>query len=81
MTEINVDLEESQEEKQVLTPEEMAGIERAQKLGATPITTEKDHPRLPKEVRAKIKVIKIGIEWEDCDAREAILKKVIENGQ
>ena len=34
MTEINVDLEESQEEKQVLTPEEMAGIERAQKLGA-----------------------------------------------
>ena len=34
MTEINVDLEESQEEKQVLTPEEMAGIERAQKMGA-----------------------------------------------
>ena len=34
MTEINVDLEESKEEKQVLTPEEMAGIERAQKMGA-----------------------------------------------
>ena len=53
---------------------------RAQKLGATPITTEKDHARLPMEVRAKIKVIKISIEWEDCDARESILKKVIENG-
>ena len=33
MTEINVDLEKSQEE-QVLSPEEMAGIERAQKMGA-----------------------------------------------
>ena len=52
----------------------------AQKLGATPITTEKDHARLPIEAQAKIKVIKIGIEWEDCDARESILKKVNENG-
>ncbi len=54
--------------------------ERAQELAAIPITTEKDHARLPIEARAKIKVIKIGIEWEDCDARESILKKVIENG-
>ncbi len=53
---------------------------RAHKLGAIPITTEKDYARLPKEVRAKIEVVKIGIEWEDPDARESILKKVIENG-
>lgn len=52
----------------------------AQELGAIPITTEKDYARLPLETRAKIKVIKIGIEWEDCDARASILKKVIENG-
>jgi len=54
--------------------------DRAQKLGAIPITTEKDHARLPIETRAKIKVIKICIEWEDSNARESILKKVIQNG-
>ena len=48
MTEINVDLEESKEEKQVLTPEEMAGIDRAQKLGAE--ANEASACRVPTEL-------------------------------
>jgi len=54
--------------------------DRASELAAIPVTTEKDYVRLPVEARARIKVIKISLEWEDCDARDSILKRVIGNG-
>ena len=49
MTEINVDLQKSKEKetKEVLSPEEMAGIERAQKMGA--VANEASAFRVPTE--------------------------------
>ena len=37
----------------------------AHHIGAVPITTEKDAARLPKDLRAAVKVLTIGIEWDD----------------
>ena len=48
MSEVNVDLKETEDStKEVLTPEEMAGIERAQKMGR--VANETSPFRIPTE--------------------------------
>ena len=49
---------------------------RADALGATPVTTAKDHVRLPAQVRGRITRIDLAIEWEDM----AALRTILDNG-
>jgi tetraacyldisaccharide 4'-kinase len=62
-------------------PDEVIKIcDHASQLGAIPVTTEKDYVRLPDEARALIKTIRISLEWEDANAHERLLDKVLVNG-
>jgi len=62
-------------------PDEVIKIcDHASQLGAIPVTTEKDYVRLPDEARALIKTIRISLEWEDANAHERLLSKVLVNG-
>ena len=45
----------------------------AHHIGAVPITTEKDAVRLPEDLRAAVKVLTIGIEWDDEAGLETLV--------
>ncbi len=62
-------------------PDEVIKIcDHASQLDAIPVTTEKDYVRLTNEARALIKTVRISLEWEDADAHEHLLEKVLMNG-
>ncbi|NKB22224.1 MAG: tetraacyldisaccharide 4'-kinase [Alphaproteobacteria bacterium] len=54
--------------------------DHASQLGAIPVTTEKDYVRLPEEAHALIKSVHISLEWEEANAHERLLEKVLVNG-
>ena len=57
--------------------EVMALVERAQALGATPITTEKDAVRLPAEARAMVEILPVALVWRDPAPITAWLQRVL----
>ena len=63
-------------------PDEVIKIcDHASQLGAIPVTTEKKTTCvLPDEARALIKTIRISLEWEDANAHDRLLSKVLVNG-
>lgn len=52
-------------------------VERAAALGATPVTTAKDHVRLPPEARAMIEVIEVTLDWADADAPAQLIERAV----
>lgn len=54
--------------------------EDAAAMDAIPVTTEKDHIRLPTEARDMVKVLPVALEWEDPTAPDKILEALLDNG-
>lgn len=54
--------------------------EDAAALDAMPVTTEKDHVRLPLEARDMVRVLPVALEWEDPTAPDQILGDLLDNG-
>lgn len=53
-------------------------VARAQKHGATPVTTRKDWVRLPRDLKARIAVLDVRLEWENETAlREFLAEKAV----
>ena len=52
-------------------------VERAAALGATPVTTTKDHVRLPAEARAMIEVVEVTLDWADADAPAQLIERAV----
>jgi tetraacyldisaccharide 4'-kinase len=48
-------------------------LARAARIGATPLTTAKDAVRLPADLRAQVRVLRIALVWEEPAAIEALL--------
>ncbi|MCZ6604797.1 MAG: tetraacyldisaccharide 4'-kinase [Alphaproteobacteria bacterium] len=44
--------------------------------GAIPVTTEKDAVRLPSDLRARVRVLKVVVDWRDVQAVETILARL-----
>jgi tetraacyldisaccharide 4'-kinase len=62
-------------------PDEVIKIcDHASQLDAIPVTTEKDYVRLPHEARTLIKTIRISLKWEDANAHERLLEKILVDG-
>ena len=56
-------------------------LSEAERLGAVPVTTAKDHVRLPADVRSRIERLDISVRWEDEEALLLVLKKGLGHGQ
>lgn len=52
-------------------------IEDAQRLGARPVTTEKDLVRLPAEAREMVDHLSISLEWLDATLLDEVLSPVL----
>ncbi len=52
----------------------------AQRLGALPVTTEKDAVRLPAEARARVRVVPARLDWDDAAALDRLLDQVLAGG-
>jgi tetraacyldisaccharide 4'-kinase len=52
-------------------------LDQAHVLGACLVTTPKDAVRLPPEIRAQVRVIGVGLAWEDPEAPEALLSRLL----
>jgi tetraacyldisaccharide 4'-kinase len=52
-------------------------LRQAEELGAIPVTTVKDHVRLPTELRARITAVPVELVWEDTGLVEHQLRKVL----
>lgn len=62
----------------VFTPDEIMAIcEDAQALDAQPVTTSKDHVRLPAEARAMIEQVRVRVAWEDEAALDRLLAPLL----
>ena len=48
-------------------------LARAESLDAVPVTTEKDAVRLPPQVRARVQVLAVTVEWQDTGALDSLL--------
>jgi tetraacyldisaccharide 4'-kinase len=48
-------------------------LARAESLDAVPVTTEKDAVRLPSQVRARVQVLSVTVEWQDAGALDSLL--------
>ena len=60
------------------TPEEiMRLVERAAGFGAVPVTTAKDHVRLPAEARAMVDVVEVSLDWADSDAAAQLIERAV----
>lgn len=57
--------------------EVMALCERAQRVGAVPVTTAKDRVRLPPEARPMVETVEVLVEWRDVAALNALLAPVL----
>ena len=53
-------------------------LAEADRLNAVPVTTAKDAVRLPPDIRARVQVLSIRLDWEDPAAPEALLRDVID---
>jgi tetraacyldisaccharide 4'-kinase len=62
------------------TAEINAILERAEANTAIPVTTAKDHVRLPKSVQASIQRLDITLDWQDEAALSALLNKGLHHG-
>jgi tetraacyldisaccharide 4'-kinase len=51
-------------------------VEEAAKLGARPVTTEKDFVRLPEDARAMVEAIPVALVWHDEAALDRLLDRV-----
>lgn len=56
--------------------EVMRLIEHAAALGAQPVTTEKDHVRLPPEARAAVRALPVRLVWQEPARVERLLDRV-----
>ena len=56
----------------------MALVELAADEGATLVTTEKDHMRLPEEARPMVEVLRVRLEWADPAAVDHLLAPLFE---
>lgn len=52
-------------------------LKSAAALQAIPVTTEKDHVRLPPEVRSRVRTVQVAVRWNEPEAISAILKSTI----
>jgi tetraacyldisaccharide 4'-kinase len=52
-------------------------LAEADRLTAVPVTTAKDAVRLPPDIRARVQVLSVSLEWEDPGAPEALLRDAI----
>jgi tetraacyldisaccharide 4'-kinase len=52
-------------------------LARAAALGATPVTTPKDAVRLPDEVRRRVRVVGVALQWDDPAALDRLLAEVV----
>jgi tetraacyldisaccharide 4'-kinase len=48
-------------------------LARAESMDAVPVTTEKDAVRLPPQMRARIQVLSVTVEWQDAGALDSLL--------
>ncbi|HUB12429.1 MAG TPA: tetraacyldisaccharide 4'-kinase [Acetobacteraceae bacterium] len=58
-------------------PELDSVLAEAERLDALPVTTAKDAVRLPPDVRVRVQVLTVGLDWADPDAPEALLRSAI----
>ena len=63
------------------TNEIQALLNEAERLGAVPVTTAKDHVRLPADIRSQIERLDISVRWEDEAALLVILDKGLVHDQ
>jgi tetraacyldisaccharide 4'-kinase len=52
-------------------------LERAERMDAVTVTTAKDAMRLPPALRARVLVARVSLVWDDPDARDAVLARVL----
>ncbi|MBC7801539.1 MAG: tetraacyldisaccharide 4'-kinase [Gemmatimonadaceae bacterium] len=52
-------------------------LDYAQRLGAAPVTTPKDAVRLTPAVRGRVRVVGVGLRWDDVGALDAMLKDIV----
>jgi len=52
-------------------------LAEAERLQAVPVTTAKDAVRLPPDIRARVQVLSVRLDWEDPGAPEALLRETI----
>lgn len=55
--------------------------EEAAALDAVPVTTEKDHVRLPDEAKPMIHALRVELEWDDPSAFDQIMGKITGDGE
>ena len=51
-------------------------LDRAQQAGALPVTTEKDHLRLPETAKDLVQTLPISVSWQDADALDRMLARL-----
>lgn len=52
----------------------------AERLGALPVTTEKDAVRLPPAARGRVRVVVARLDWDDAAALDRLLNRVLAEG-
>jgi tetraacyldisaccharide 4'-kinase len=58
-------------------PAEIEGlVARARTLGALPVTTEKDHVRLPADLAQQVEVLPVEVVWRDPEALDSLLARL-----
>jgi tetraacyldisaccharide 4'-kinase len=55
-------------------------LEQADRLDAVPVTTPKDAVRLPPDIRPNVHVVGVGLQWEDEDALDRLIRQMIDRG-
>jgi tetraacyldisaccharide 4'-kinase len=61
------------------SPDEiMQLVERAAVLGAVPVTTAKDHVRLPPEARPMVEVVDVVLDWVDPGAPAQLVERAVQ---
>ncbi len=50
-------------------------LDRAQQAAAIPVTTEKDHLRLPETAKASVQTLPITVSWQDAEALDRLLDR------
>ena len=55
----------------------MSLVEEASAKGAVPVTSEKDHVRLPAEARPMVEVLRVAVTWADAGALDALLDPLL----
>ena len=51
-------------------------LDRAQQAAAIPVTTEKDHLRLPETAKASVQTLPITVSWQDAEALDRLLDQL-----